>query len=210
MYARLRKAIVDSSLEPGQEVVVTTVAAQLGVSRMPVMHACQRLVGEGFLVANPRRSMTVAAMTEERIREGNDVLVALECVALKHVAARATAAQLARWETLNEGVRTFQRKPGSLEMNVPDYAFHAALWTAADKPYLYRQISLVFDHNEPARALGRAGHNAARSADEHAVILDAVRRHDLAAAQEGIRVHRQHGTERAIAGLRHKQDGVTI
>ena len=41
------------TLRPGQELVVTTIAAKLGVSRIPVMHACQRLIGEGFLVANP-------------------------------------------------------------------------------------------------------------------------------------------------------------
>jgi DNA-binding GntR family transcriptional regulator len=105
VYASLRNAIVDGGLEPGQDVVVTTVAAQLGVSRIPVMHACQRLVGEGFLVANPRKSVTVAPLTEERIAEGNEVLVALECVALEHVAARATKADLAHWEALNEAVR---------------------------------------------------------------------------------------------------------
>ena len=108
VYASLRRAIVEGSLVPGQEVVVTTVAAQragccpaprrpalvyaaapaiveegcpgrpvavahrgreLGVSRVPVMHACQRLVGEGFLVANPRRSVTVPPLTEERQEE---------------------------------------------------------------------------------------------------------------------------------------------
>ena len=67
VYTSLRRAIVEGSLVPGQEVVATTVAAQLGVSRVPVMHACQRLVGEGFLVANPRRSVTVPPLTERAI-----------------------------------------------------------------------------------------------------------------------------------------------
>jgi DNA-binding GntR family transcriptional regulator len=64
VYGELRRAIVNSHLQPGQELVVTTVAEQLGVSRIPVMHACQRLAGEGFLVANPRKSFVVAPMTE--------------------------------------------------------------------------------------------------------------------------------------------------
>ena len=88
-------------------VVATSVAAQLGVSRIPVMHACQRLVGEGFLVANPRRSVTVAPLTEERIAEGNEVLLALECVALEHAARRATREDLEHWAALNRAVRCF-------------------------------------------------------------------------------------------------------
>jgi DNA-binding GntR family transcriptional regulator len=205
VYARLRQAIIDGTLEPGQELVVTTVAVQLGVSRIPVMHACQRLVGEGFLVANPRRSITVAPLTAERIVEGNEVLLALECLALEHAAQYTTAADLAHWTELNAAVRTFQRPPGTLELNVADYRFHTALWEAARKPYLAQQIRLVFDHNEPARALGRLLHNAARSAAEHEQILDALRHKDVAAAQEALRQHRNHGTERALNALRQKQ-----
>ena len=56
---------------------VSAVAHQLGVSRIPVMRACHRLVGEGFLLANPRRSLTVVAQTEARMVETVEVLLAL-------------------------------------------------------------------------------------------------------------------------------------
>jgi DNA-binding GntR family transcriptional regulator len=204
VYASLRKAIIEGSLEPGQEVVVTTVAAQLGVSRIPVMHACQRLVGEGFLVANPRRSVTVAPITEDRIAEGNEVLMTLECLALEHVALRATEDSLACWEELNNAVRAYRRPPGSYEMNVADYRFHSALWGAAGKPYLGQQIRLVYDHHEPARALARIYHDASTSSGEHEQILKALRHKDVASAQEAIRSHRIHGAERAINALRQR------
>ncbi|MDQ3701241.1 MAG: GntR family transcriptional regulator [Chloroflexota bacterium] len=202
VYASLRRAIIDGSLAPGQDVVVTTVAAQLGVSRIPVMHACQRLVGEGFLIANPRRSVTVAPLTEERITEGNEVLVVLECLALEHVAKRATEADLAHLEGLNGAVRAYRGPPGSFEVNVADYRFHAALWEAAGKPYLAQQIRLVYDHHEPARALARVYHDASTSSGEHEQILEALRRRDVTAAQGALQVHRNHGAERAISALR--------
>jgi DNA-binding GntR family transcriptional regulator len=207
IYARLRPAIVEGTLEPGQDVVVTTVAAQLGVSRIPVMHACQRLVGEGFLVSNPRRIVTVAPITEQRIAEGNEVLLALECVALEHAGQRATAADLDDWDELNRAVRAFRRSPGSYEMNVADCRFHTTLWAAAGKPYLYQQLSLDFDHTESARVLARLLHDPKASSNEHQEILDALRRHDVAAAQAALRgVHRSHGTRRAIEALRQKRN----
>ena len=206
VYDRLRQAIVAGTLRPGQELVVTTIAAQLGVSRIPVMHACQRLIGEGFLVANPRRSVTVAPLTEARIVEGNEVLLALECLALEHTARQATADDLIYWATLNAAVRAFTAEDreawrGPMSM-LPDHRFHAALWRAAGKPYLYRQIALVYDHNEPARALGRARHDAARSAAEHDAILEALRREDVPAAQAALKTHRCRGTANQLEVLR--------
>ena len=90
-------------------------------------------------------------------------------------------------------------------MNRADYAFHATLWEAAGMPYLLQQIRLVFDHSEPARALGRTQYQASRSSDEHDRLLDALRRRDVAAAQEAIRTHREGGTERAIAALKQRE-----
>ncbi len=201
VYATLREAVVDGTLAPGVEVIVSTVAAQLGVSRIPVMQACQRLVGEGFLVANPRRSLTVAPMTEGRILDGSDVLTALECLALELAAQRCTAAEVAQWRALNAAGAAFLRPPGAAVENVADLRFHAALWRAAGRPYLYQQISLVYDHHEPARGLSRPTHDQARASREHEAIVDALARGDAAAAQETLRHHRRNGAERAVAAL---------
>jgi DNA-binding GntR family transcriptional regulator len=202
VYARLRRAIVDGTLAPGQEVVVTAVAEQLGLSRMPVMQACQRLVGEGFLIANPRRSVTVAPMTEARVLDGNDVLTALECLALELAARTCTPEDVAAWRALNQAGAAFRQPPGGAVENVADSRLHAAFWRAAGRPYLYQQISLVYDHHEPARALARPTHDQARATREHEQIIDAVARGDVATAQETLRRHRRNGAERAIAVLR--------
>ncbi|MBI3971618.1 MAG: GntR family transcriptional regulator [Chloroflexi bacterium] len=207
VYTRLRQAIVEGHFEPGQDLVVTTVAAQLGVSRIPVMHACQRLVGEGFLIANPRRSLAVAPLTEARILEMFEVLVALECVALLHVAEQATEELIGRLEELNDEVRRFRREPGVQGVNMTDYRFHAFTWEAAGRPYLFQQIRTVYDHYEPARVLSRGQHNPIRSAEEHARIVDALRRHDAAAAQNALRVHREQSVQRALAALRAREAG---
>jgi DNA-binding GntR family transcriptional regulator len=202
VYARLRRAIVDGTLAPGQEVVVTAVAEQLGLSRMPVMQACQRLVGEGFLIANPRRSVTVAPMTEARVLDGNDVLTALECLALELAARTCTPEDVAAWRALNLAGAAFRQPPGGAVENVADSRLHAAFWRAAGRPYLYQQISLVYDHHEPARALARPTHDQARATREHEQIVDALARGDVATAQETLRRHRRNGAERAIAVLR--------
>jgi DNA-binding GntR family transcriptional regulator len=202
VYDRLRRAIIERALEPGQEVVVTAIASQMGVSRIPVLTACKRLIGEGLLIANPRRRVTVATLTEGRIVEGKEVLLALEFVALEHIARRMSDADLSRWTRLNDAVRRFRRPTGSLTPNVPDELFHAALWDAAGRPYLQQQIQLVYDHNQPARALQHRRPDPERSADVHEVFLAALRRRDVAGAKEALRRHRDRGTAIQIDVLR--------
>jgi len=204
VYARLRQAILEGRLEPGQDLVVSSVAQQLGVSRIPVMRACHRLVGEGFLLANPRRSLTVVAQSEERMAEGVEVLLALECLALEHVARDATPALIRQLHKQNKVVRQFRRPPGSLVVNTADYTFHDLIWQAAGRPYLHQQIKMVYDHHEPARVLSRSLHRPERSAGEHEELIEALARHDAAAAQDAIRRHRQQGLARALMALREK------
>lgn len=202
VYGRLRKAIIDRTLEPGQEVVVANVAIEMGVSRIPVMHACKRLVGEGFLVAHPRRSVTVAQLTPERVIEGKEVLLALECLALEHIVRHVTDREIERWSKLNQAVRAFRRPPGSNAPNLADQRFHAALWEAAKRPYLLEHIRLVYDRNEPARALGHGLGQPTLSADEHDEVLAALRLRDMAGAQAALRRHRERGTAIEIDALK--------
>ena len=202
VYDQLRQAIIERRLVPGQEVVVAGIASEMGVSRIPVISACKRLIGEGFLVANPRRRVTVAALTPDRIEEGKEVLLALENVVLERVVGRVTDADLRRWRKLNDAVRRFQPPPGFLTPNVADARFHGALWEAADRPYLLQQIQLVYDHNQPARALQHRRHDPERSAAEHDEILAALERRDVEAAKDALRRHRERGTAIQIDVLR--------
>src|SRR3954471_8617882 len=51
IYDGLRRAILDGRLRPGQRVPSTrSLAADLGVSRLPVLNAYEQLLHEGYLV----------------------------------------------------------------------------------------------------------------------------------------------------------------
>ena len=134
------------------------------------------------------------------------MLLALECLALEHTARQATADDLIysgdpqrRRAGAHPGGRgglagADEHAPGTSASTPPSG------WRRAS-PYLYRQIALVYDHNEPARALGRARHDAARSANEHDAILEALRRGDVPAAQAALKTHRCRGTANQLEVL---------
>lgn len=203
VYERLRRAIVDGQVVPGQELAVANVAVQLGVSRVPVMRACQRLIGEGFLETNARRAMVVVPLTEERVTEEFSLLNDLECMAVREAVRHVTPATLKRWQRLNAALAKAVDGPRAprIEANV---AFHAALWDSLQSPYVRSLAALVWDHLEPARAAssqtGPWDHTA--SVREHQAIIDAVAARDAATAEDAVRRHRQQTVDRALSFLR--------
>ncbi|TIP73080.1 MAG: GntR family transcriptional regulator, partial [Mesorhizobium sp.] len=49
VYQQIRQTIQRGELAPGQKLVDVDIAAQLGISRMPVRDALMQLVHEGYL-----------------------------------------------------------------------------------------------------------------------------------------------------------------
>lgn len=69
VFVRLADAIVQGELAPGQSLRDQDLADQLGVSRMPVREALQRLERAGLIEMAASRYTRVAELTPQRVRE---------------------------------------------------------------------------------------------------------------------------------------------
>ena len=65
----LRAAIVDGALAPGDRLLETSLANQLGTSNGPVREALRQLETEGLVVSAPYRGAVVAAVSQEEIEQ---------------------------------------------------------------------------------------------------------------------------------------------
>ena len=65
--SEIRRAIIAGRLRPGQEFSLRQIAAQLGVSFIPVREALRSLEAEGLLVTRRGRSATVAPLAAEEL-----------------------------------------------------------------------------------------------------------------------------------------------
>ncbi len=66
VHARLRDAIVDGTLAPGEQLRDVELAERLGVSRTPVREALLELARAGLVTATPGRSTVVAPLALAR------------------------------------------------------------------------------------------------------------------------------------------------
>jgi DNA-binding GntR family transcriptional regulator len=75
---RLRKVIIEGSLEPGDRLVETTVAENMGVSRTPVREAFRQLEIEGLAENIPRKGTVVKGISKKDILEIYEIREMLE------------------------------------------------------------------------------------------------------------------------------------
>jgi DNA-binding GntR family transcriptional regulator len=92
--SELRQRIIDGAYEPGDRLTEERLAATFGVSRNPVREALRVLESEGFLMVSPRRGAIVANVARGDIDDLFDVRKALEVLAARLAAARATDTQV--------------------------------------------------------------------------------------------------------------------
>jgi DNA-binding GntR family transcriptional regulator len=105
VYGRLRDAIVDGSLAPGEQLRDGELAAWLGVSRTPVREAMLRLAEAGLVVAQPGRSTTVSSLDLRDVRDARDVVAAMHELAVREAVGSLTPADL---EAMHEANRQFR------------------------------------------------------------------------------------------------------
>jgi DNA-binding GntR family transcriptional regulator len=80
VYDTLRNAILQGDLKPGARLVIDKLAAELGVSQIPIREALQQLEGEGFVTIEPYVGVTVSDLETGSITEIFGLLEALEVV----------------------------------------------------------------------------------------------------------------------------------
>src|SRR5437667_10408608 len=98
-YAALKRAITAMDIyDHSQEIRLDErrLSEGLGVSRTPIREAMTVLEQEGFVRTRPRRGIFVVRKTKREIVEMITVMAALESMAARLAAERATAADIGR------------------------------------------------------------------------------------------------------------------
>ncbi|MCA1190477.1 MULTISPECIES: GntR family transcriptional regulator [unclassified Saccharopolyspora] len=102
----LQDRISDGRLRPGDRLYEQEIAAEFGVSRVPVREAIRMLQSEGLVdVAPNRRGVFVRSLDRAQVEELFDVREALEALAARLAASRASADVADRLGVLAERAR---------------------------------------------------------------------------------------------------------
>jgi DNA-binding GntR family transcriptional regulator len=113
-YYNIRERILKGDLALGAPLSRRRLAAELGMSLLPVAEALQSLENDGLVESRPRVGTRVCFPTAEEVRERYQVREALESQAARLYAERATANQKRELESMAEHMDAmFQRCAGA-------------------------------------------------------------------------------------------------
>lgn len=124
VYTRLRDAIVDGTLLPGEQLRDHELATWLGVSRTPVREALIRLGQAGLVRTVPGRSTTVATLDARAIHDAQSVVAVLHRLAVEQAVPQLQAEDLAAMRAANKRFAAALRRGDADAAIVADDEFH--------------------------------------------------------------------------------------
>ena len=192
VYRALVDAIADGSLAPGERITQEDIAAQLAVSRQPVLQALRLLKADGLVQDAPGRGVLVAPLDAALIASVYQVRAALD-----RLAARLAARQRARLDPqLLERGRKAARGRNVQAMIEADLAFHQAIYAASGNPLIEQSALVHWRHIR--RAMGAVlQRSALRESvwDEHEAIAAAIAAGNADRAEALISRHDERASE---------------
>jgi DNA-binding GntR family transcriptional regulator len=188
--AHLRELIIVGKLAPGANLVIDTLAAEFGVSPIPVREALRQLDADGFIEIIPYVGTRVTSIKPNSIREVFGLLEAIEIISGQ--AACDTLEQ--------EDFEVLERMIAEMDQLIdqPDVwsqrnrEFHRFICERSGTHMILKMLDMVFDHWERLRRFYLDDvfrHRIVYAQQDHVALLSALRQRDPELVRLSIRYH---------------------
>lgn len=199
VLAELRRFIATGRLRPGEQIVQDALAAELGVSRVPLREALKILEGEGQVTYRAHHGYFVTQLSLSDLVEVYRIREILEAEAIRVGVPQMTIEDVDRLEEAVREVQAAAAVADVVTMTQANRRLHFALIEACGLPRLVRIIRLLWDVTEVYRSVYYTEpHNRELVEAEHHDLVAAAKAGDVARTLQVLDQHRQH----AIAALR--------
>jgi DNA-binding GntR family transcriptional regulator len=196
IVSQLRQEIASGTIAFGEKLSEARLAQRFGVSRMPVREALKELEAAGFVTIEHRRGTFVRRLSRREILDLYEVREAVECMAARLCAGRATNEVVA---LLDEVMFAMGEAAGSGDADgyiATDERLHEVIMQGAGNAPLadyYRLLVQQLHRGLLSSIVTRREGRMERSLAEHEAIAAAIRGRDAQAAETAMRMHVQQG-----------------
>jgi DNA-binding GntR family transcriptional regulator len=186
----LRDMIISGELKPGQALVESKIAAQMGVSRLPVREAVQTLSSEGLVEIMPYRGAVVRRLNRRDIEELYSLRAVLESFAIRRIIARLDVSLVTRLTECFEEMLGAAKAGDLNRVNEFDRRFHDILIELSNHNLLSMTWNNVSLRVRQVMALrNRQNSDLTQIAYNHLSIITAIANGEEEAAVRLIKAH---------------------
>ena len=193
VYDRLRDAIIEMNIYgegANLRLDERSMAAQLNVSRTPLREALSRLENDGFIEIQPRKGVFVVRKTLDEILEMIIAWAALESMAARLAAERATDTEI---KALRRHANRHSSSSASADLSEYSDAniqFHQMILEMSGCKQLGQMADGLFFHIHAVRRRAlEENDRASKSVVDHMGIIEAIEERDANLAAELVRKH---------------------
>jgi DNA-binding GntR family transcriptional regulator len=195
----LRQSLDHGRWASGEPLRQEEIAAEFGVSRVPVREALFQLQAEGLVQMVPNKGMYVRSATAAELREWFRLRLLIETDVLEQAVPLHDAASLNRLETVQAAL---DKARAVSDWIAGDREFHEALYAPAQRPEslaIVRRLRFLVDRFYFAKM--KPTTRAQAWHEEHHALIRAVRRRDAKAAVRVLQAHLAETERSALAAL---------
>jgi DNA-binding GntR family transcriptional regulator len=200
----IRERIISGGYQGGDQIRQEALAAELGVSRIPVREALLQLEGEGLVIIHAHRGAMVASLSEEDATEVFEARAVFEPFVLAAAMVQATEADVRKIAAaLTSYEKAVRGKAPPDELSRLNWAFHISLCEPASRP---RSMAILTSlHNSADRYLRlQIGVSGARerALKDHRALYESYASGDIKKASALLKSHISSAGEEVVARLR--------
>ena len=184
----LLQRIVSGELQPGDRLVETRIAQELGTSQAPVREALRDLELLRLVESEPFRGSRVRVIDEEEMIDVFPVRASLEELAAR-LAAEKLEGDVSVLEVELEAMRDAVKRGDTNALARHDIAFHQLIVEAAGNPVLEQCWKSLGVESPITVSLYGVTMDPEQAADRHLTLIDAIRSGNANAAGREARKH---------------------
>lgn len=189
-YAALRSRAVTFAVKPGTRLNESELAVEFGMSRAPIREALNRLVADGFVHFEHGKGFYCRRLSVVEITDLFATRLDLELGALRQTVVQASDASIGELRDWWAGVEARQQDMQIELLVEDDEAFHMKLAAIAGNQTRQNYLEKINDRVRFVRRINLEDKaRRAVSLADHALLLDAVARRDLASASLTLSQH---------------------
>lgn len=179
VFNKLREDILSGVYQENEELKENTIGVELGVSRTPVREALRQLELEGLVTMIPNKGAYVTGITQKDIHDIYVIRSYLEGLCARWACEHITEAQIEALDEILYLSDFHARRSHNEQLVELDNKFHELIYEASGSKILDHVLSDFHHYVERVRKITLAApERAKKSSQEHAAILDAIRKRD--------------------------------
>jgi DNA-binding GntR family transcriptional regulator len=190
VYDKLRTAIIEGTLNPGERLMEVQLAEEMGISRTPVREAIRKLELDGFVVMVPRKGTYVSTLSLKDISDVFEIRASLEALAAGLAAERITPEEEKELKKIILDEVKFSKNEDVENSIKFDTDFHEVLYKASRNKKLVNIINNLREQIQRYRTASLTYPGRLKIAhEEHKKIAEAICDNDVERAKELAKKH---------------------